>query len=86
MAPLADHDGQLTLVVDLIAAQLPGEHDRIAGILERARVLHEEHGVGRRFGAALSGVLLVVESDAENVAWHERGEQFLDGGRLPGVA
>ena len=78
VAGLPDHDRQFALVVDLVTPQLPRQHDRIAGVLQGARVLEEEHGVGRRGGVALGGMSLVVEADAEDVAGLERREQLVD--------
>ena len=86
VAAPADHDRQFTLVIDAIAPEFARQHDRVAGMLERAGVLQEEHRVGRGRRPALGGVLLVVESDAEDVPRFERREQLLDGGAGAGVA
>jgi hypothetical protein len=83
---LPDHDGQFALVVDLVAPQLPRQHDRIARVLHGARVLEEQHGMGWRGGVALGGVLLVVEADAEDVAGLEWCEQLVDLRHGAGVA
>ena len=46
-ARLADDDGQLTLVVDLVAGQMRGDFDGLLRMLERVDAFDEEDGALR---------------------------------------
>src|SRR5439155_15340433 len=63
--PLADHDSQLRLGVDV--ADVRRQHDRIAVAAERVRELAEEKRRLWRLAAGLADVRLVVEPDADDL-------------------
>mgnify|MGYP003341717164 CR=1 FL=1 len=46
----ADHDRQLALVINRITPQMPRQQNRIAGVVDRSAILHEQH---RPFGDRL---------------------------------
>ena len=83
---LADDDGELALVVDLVAVQVLGDEDRFAGVLEGVDALHEEDGAFGDLGVGLGGVLSVVESDAEDLGGCYGREELGDPGVLGGDA
>ena len=82
-ALLADDDGQFAFVVDFVAAELPGQEDRVAGVLHGARVLHEHHRVRGDGLLPLLGVPAVVQADAEQVGRRDGREELA---RLEGRA
>jgi hypothetical protein len=65
LAAGADHDDELALVVDGIAAQL----DVGSGADQARGELGEHQWVGRHLHAALVGMGLVVEADGVDVSW-----------------
>src|SRR5262249_29368097 len=64
LARLADDDGQLALVVHLVAGEMPGGKDRIARVLKRARGLQEQDRIFGNGSLALLGVTAIVQADA----------------------
>ena len=73
-AGLADHNGELSLVVDLCGKEFPWDCDRGTGIQQSGGILKKEDGEFRDLGIHLLGVPAVVESDAEDRRRDHRSE------------
>lgn len=56
---------------------MPGQHDRITGVLHRGSGLHEQHWILGRGRLALFGVTAIVQADAKQVPRRNRREQFV---------
>ena len=78
VAGFSDHHGQFAFVVDGITIQLAWQDDRVARVLQGARILEEQHRIFGDSLFAFLGVLAVIEADAEDIAGLERGEEFFD--------
>ena len=70
LASPADHYGQFAFIIDLIAAKVTRQYDRVAGVLQRGGGLHKEHWKLRNRRLALGGMAAVVQADAHDVHRH----------------
>ena len=62
------------------------DQDRIARVLQRVDALDEQDGLLRNSSVGFHRVLAIVESDAEDLAWHDRCQQFDHIGSIGGDA
>ena len=66
LARRADDGGEFDLVVGFLGTA--GDDDRIVGTADRARGLHEQHGLGRHVEPRLRRMIGIVEADGHDLA------------------
>ncbi len=85
LATFANNDGQFAFVVDLVTGQMARQQDRLPGMLDGRRYLHEQHRVLRDRCAAFRGMVTVVQSDTQQGRWSKGSQSFAERDRLFGI-
>ena len=83
---LSNHDRQLTFVVNLIASEMPRQHNWVAGIVQSSAVLHEQDRIIRNRFVPFFRVLSIVQTNAHDVGRNDRSQQLGDVGFVTCVA
>ena len=77
-ATFPNNDSQLALVIDIIAAEVAREHDRVARVLHRVGAFEKQDGILRDLRFGLLRVAAVIEADAQERGGFHRGEELRD--------